>query len=393
MGAKLAFIEAAIRPGGTVAQACREHGISRQTGHKWLRRYRQEGYAGLEERSRRPRASDGTAEAMVQAILAVRRRHPTWGPRKVAGVLGRTHGADAPSESTVARMLRRYGQVNARRPPVRMWTTDERPQIEVQGCNDLWTIDFKGWWRAGDGERCEPLTIRDHYSRAVLATRLVESTRAGPVKAELTRLFRRHGVPRAILADNGTPWVNVRGRAGLTTLSAWMVALGIRFVRGRVGCPQDNGGHERMHRDLDELAKQPAATRRAQQRASDRWRLTFNHVRPHDALKGKTPAEVYKVREPRPMIEKVPVYPPSWSTRTVRGNGRIQFMGDTVFIGQALAGRIIGLHHVQGLRWRAHYFQVDLGLVEVAPIEPGDGVATPRVSGASTPRRRPPRRN
>src|SRR5205814_9904976 len=133
----------------------------------------------------------------------------------------------------------------------------------------------------------------------------------------LDRLFRRHGVPRAIQCDNGVPWVSMRSRGGLTSLSVWLVSLGIRLIRSRVACPQDNGGHERMHRDLSELQLDPARTRRAQQRAADRWLIDFNEVRPHDALSGKTPAEVYRGSERRKAVPRLPTYPPGWITRHV----------------------------------------------------------------------------
>jgi len=369
MGLKMEFIKDASAPGGTVAGACRKHGISRQTGHKWLRRYKDMGYVGLEEQSRRPTSSAvATGEELVKEVLALRKRRRSWGAKKIVGVLVRKHGADAPSVSTVTRLLHRHGRIKKRRPPVRVWTVDGKTQVEVHACNDLWTIDFKGWWLARSGERCEPLTIRDAFSRNVLATALGSSTGGAVVRRHLTRLFRRHGVPRAIWVDNGSPWICMRSRGGLTQLSAWIVSLGIELHRSRVACPQDNGGHERMHRDLAELQVEPAANRRAQQRACDRWRLDFNHVRPHEALAGKTPAEVYKVTEPRLMRERLPSYPPSWATRHVRTDGRISFQGDVIFIGTAVAGRIIGLEHVRGLKWRAYYFGIDLGLVEIAPM-------------------------
>jgi len=296
----------------------------------------------------------------------LRTKHPAWGARTIVGILARTHGAATPSVATVARLLRRLGRVKRRQARVRVWSVDARPQIEVHACNDLWTIDFKGWWLAGNGQRCEPLTVRDAHSRFVLATTLVAHTSGAVVRRVLTRLFRRYGVPRAILADNGTPWVCMRSRGGLTQLSAWLVSLGISFHRTRVGCPQDNGGHERMHGSMAELEAAPSLNRRGEQRRSDRWRLEFNEVRPHQALGGKTPAEVYRVTERRVMHERQPVYAPEWATRRVRADGKVSFQGDAAFIGMALPNRLIGLKYEAGLRWRAYFFQVDLGLIEFA---------------------------
>jgi len=144
---------------------------------------------------------------------------------------------------------------------------------------------------------------------------------------------------------------------------------GVRLIRSRVGCPQDNGGHERMHRDMRELQLNPARTRRGQQRACDRWVVDFNEVRPHDALGGKAPAEVYRASTSatKPTV-RLPAYPPGWITRRVHRGGRICVDGDTVLVGNSLAGQLIGLKYENGLRWRAHFFDVDLGLIEIASL-------------------------
>jgi transposase InsO family protein len=368
MGEKLKFVEAAILPGANVSALCAEHGISRQTGHKWLRRYREQGYLGLSEQSRRPVSSSGTSKEMISAVLELRNRRSSWGPTKLAQILKRRFGEDAPARSTVARLLKRLGRVKQRSRSARVWTVDGRPHVEVHGPNDLWTIDFKGWWRATRGERCEPLTVRDALSRFVLAVQVVPSTTGPVVRRILEGLFRRHGVPKAIQCDNGSPWVSTRSRGGLTTLSVWLVSLGIHLIRSRVGCPQDNGGHERMHRDLSELQLNPARTRRGQQRACDRWMVDFNEVRPHDALGGKTPAEMYRVSSSTKPTPRLPTYPPGWISRRVQRGGRICVDGDTVLVGSSLTGQLIGLKYESGLRWRAHFFSVDLGLIEIASL-------------------------
>ena len=166
MSLKLKFAEAASVPGANISALCAQYGISRQTGHKWLRRYRAQGYLGLVELSRRPSSSpETTSEEVVRAVLEVRNRHASWGAHKIARVLVRTLGPEAPAKSTVQRLLRRFGKIRARRPAVRVWTVEGKPRVEVTKPNDLWTIDFKGWWKARNGERCEPLTVRDAFSR------------------------------------------------------------------------------------------------------------------------------------------------------------------------------------------------------------------------------------
>jgi putative transposase len=394
MSQKLQFIEKAIARGANVSALCREYGISRQTGHKWLRRYREHGYVGLVEQSRRPRSSPlTTGEEIVVSIVELRDRRSTWGPDKIARVLERKFGEDAPSKSTVARVLLRLGKTRRRRPRIRLWTVDGRPHVEVKAPNDLWSMDFKGWWRARNGEKCEPLTVRDACSRKVLAAALGASTKTDHVRGVLERLFERHGLPLAILCDNGSPFVCTRARGGLTKLSTWLVSLGIRLVRSRPGCPQDNGAHERMHRDLSELQLKPARSRRAQQRECDRWMIDFNEVRPHDALGGKTPAEVYRDSERRSLTPLVPTYPPEWRTRRVSRVGNICVNNDVVFVSTALAGEIIGLHQESVLRWRAHFFGVDLGTIELVPLNDAftSDPVTPPVSTVN-PKRQPRQR-
>ena len=393
MNQKLEFIEKAGARGANISALCREYGISRQTGHKWLRRFRAQGYTGLTEQSRRPHTSPfTTAEEVIVNILELRERHWSWGPDKIARVLRRAHGEDAPSKSTVARVLQRLGRIRKRRPPVRVWSVDGRPRIEVHAPNDLWTMDFKGWWCARNRERCEPLTVRDAFSRRVLAVALLESSRIKDVRQVLQRLFERHGLPLAMQSDNGTPFVSILARGGLSKLSVWLLSLGIQLVRSRPGCPQDNGGHERMHRDLSEIQCNPARTRRAQQRSCDRWMVEFNEVRPHDALGGKTPAEVYRNSERRSLLPIDPNYPSDWQVRRVSKNGAVSLDDDRVFVSAALAGQLIGLKQEGLLRWRARFFDVDLGTIEILPL--GSAVSGGGANASLTiePRQPPPER-
>jgi hypothetical protein len=213
----------------------------------------------------------------------------------------------------------------------------------------------------------------------VFAVTLLRRTRTAEVRCVLERLFELYGLPAAMQCDNGPPFVCTRARGGLTLLSAWLISLGIRLVRSRPGCPQDNGGHERMHRDLSELETRPARTRRAQQRECDRWMVDFNEVRPHAALGGKTPTEVYRRSDRRSLTPLVPTYPPEWKTRRVSRVGNISMRDDAVFVSTALAGKIIGLQQESALRWRAHYFGVDLGTLEILPL--GDAFIEGPVTG------------
>ncbi len=365
MSSKITFVEQAGRPGANIAALCREHGISRQTGHKWLKRYREVGYDGLEEQSRRPRASPlATGEEVVASLLAARVKHPRWGARKLARLLERQFGALAPKERTVARVLERFGQIRQRRKRRGLSVVERAPEVVAEASNDVWTIDFKGWWRATDGTRCNPLTVRDAHSRYLLALALLPRSTAEEVRPVLERLFRRHGIPKAIQCDNGTPFICMRAAAGLTKLSAWWVSLGIRIVCSRPGCPQDNGAHERVHVDIAaDLQAAPEATLVLQQRACNKWRQEFNHVRPHDALRGKAPADVYRPSPTRPKT-RTPLYPPGWITRRVKSDGTV---GQGSFVSTAVAGHVVGLQALGGLRYRAWYYDVDLGPFEMTP--------------------------
>src|SRR3954465_3116118 len=190
MSLKLQFVERAVLKGSNLTELCAEFGVSRQTGHKWLRRYRELGPLGLVEKSRRPDSIPGsTGEDVVLAILELRNQHSSWGPDKISRVLVTRFGAVAPSKSTVARALGRLGKVKRRRAPVRVWTVDGRPHVEVAGADDLWTMDFKGWWRARNGQKCEPFTVRDSYSRFGLAARLPPSTQGAGGRRVLEELF------------------------------------------------------------------------------------------------------------------------------------------------------------------------------------------------------------
>lgn len=370
MSMKLELVERAGR-GEPVAALCREFGVSRTTAHKWLKRYKEQGPDGLEDQSRRPRSAPlATAEDIVVAVLEARDAHPRWGPETLRLFLQRRFKDQTPSRRTIARIIKRAGRVRARkkrRPPS---VVEQAPTVSAEKPNDVWTVDFKGWWRAVNGQRCEPLTVRDAYSRFVLACRLCKAT-TRDVRAEFERAFRRYGIPAKIQCDNGTPFVAVRAPAGLSSLSAWWISLGIELVRSRPGCPQDNGGHERVHRNIaEDVQAYPAADAKAQQRALDRWRQEFNHVRPHQALGGKTPGEVYTPSERRGLRPIVPSYPSHFRRVLVARNGHFAWDGEKYFLSGALAGHYIALELFDDLHARVWFHQLCLTTVELVPHLP-----------------------
>lgn len=371
MSSKIEFVEKATKPKANISALCREYGISRQTGYKLLRRFKQRGYEGLEEESRRPKTTPlATAEDVIAAVLAIRKRHPRWGAKKLMVVLRRSLGEATPSARTVHRLLKRFGRIKPRRAKPTLSIVESAPKVVAKKPNDVWTIDFKGWWRTGDGARVNPLTIRDAHSRFVLALELVENCTGELVRDVMLRLFRRYGLPSAIQCDNGSPFISSQAMGGLTKLSAWWVSLGIKLVRSRPASPQDNGAHERMHVDVaGDLESDPEDTVALQQRACRRWRQVFNHVRPHEALGQRTPAEVFKPSARKYGAQRA-LYPAEWVKRKVAINGLISVDGDDVFISTALYGYTVALEPYRGggLRHRVWFYDMQIGEVEVAGL-------------------------
>jgi putative transposase len=321
-------------------ELCAEYGISAKTGYKWQRRFLELGTRGMGEQSRRPvRHADQMSEAVVCEIIRLKLVHRYWGPRKLRELYFRQHG-QAASESSFKRVLERAGLTEKRRrrqlaqTAGRLWS-----QRRGQAPNEVWTVDFKGWWYDPEGKRCEPLTVRDEYSRYVLALRRRPDARTTTVRSYFERLFEQNGVPGAIRSDNGVPFAQARSLLGLSRLSAWWVALGIDLERGRPGHPQDNGGHERLHRDIG-MELQPHTTDQA---ALDLWRTEFNQERPHEALGMKCPAQVYQKSARNYDGTPEDLDYPGMDCRRVSQAGRIKWRRTIPFITTSLAGWSVGL--------------------------------------------------
>jgi len=247
-------------------------------------------------------------------------------------------------------------------------------------CNEVWTIDFKGWFRTGDGQRCDPLTIRDLASRYLLCACLVSEQSDASVRRVMCGVFKKYGLPRIIRVDNGTPFAS-RGCLNLSSLSLWWVRLGIRVEFTRRGKPQDNGAHEQMHRVLKAETTCPAAANpRAQQRRLDRWREEYNTVRPHEALAGRVPNDLYSRSARRFHIAKIPSYPDTWLTRRVRPNGWIKFQGILRFIGRAFVRQLIGLKPAQEESWEVYMDTLIIGTLHLADGSAGMRMAMYRQS-------------
>jgi hypothetical protein len=234
----------------------------------------------------------------------------------------------------------------------------------VRAPNDVWCADFKGWFRTADGERCDPLTISDAYSRFLFTCRIVEPTTEG-VQPWFDRAFREFGLPRAMRTDNGAPFASV-GVGGLSRLSVAWLKLGIKLERIDPGAPQQNGRHERMHRTLkDQTARPPAPTVRAQQRRFDHFREHYNQERPHEALDQEPPASHYTA-SPRRYPDRVEesCYDADHAIRRVRSNGEIKWGGEFVFVGEALVGEAVGITETEDGDWIVRFADIDLGLID-----------------------------
>lgn len=340
---------------------CREYGISRQIGYKWLERYEAEGLRGMGDRSRRPHSSgSGLAEEVVCRIIRLKEQHRYWGARKLRKIYGDAWG-EVPSESSFKRVLEKCGMVEKRR--IRKASLSGRiaEGRRAQGPNDIWSVDFKGWWKDAQG-RCMPLTIRDESSRYVLAVIAVEDGKTATVKKCFETLFAKYGLPGAIRSDNGPPFASREGLLGLSRLSAWWLALGIDLERSRPGCPQDNGGHERMHRDI---AREIEPNRPVERQAAlETWRQEFNEERPHEALGMKTPAEVYRpsARKWQGDIDQLSY--PGMATRRVANRGEIRLEGKRVFLSTALKGWNVGLKPTADGLWEVYFAKLLIGHIE-----------------------------
>jgi transposase InsO family protein len=367
---------------------CREYGIARKTGYKWLNRFKEKGIDGLEDEPRRPlRSKLALTAEMALEVVRLREKFPRWGPKKIWKMLLRTYGNETPSKSTVARVLKARGLVRVRRYQKRLGApTERRPSVTVEKANDLWTADLKGWWRSRDGARCEPLTIRDAHSRYVFTVRLLRRTRTEDVRPVFEEVFRRHGLPKAILTDNGPPFASRVGLCGLTQLSAWWVSLGIEVIRSRPGCPQDNGGHERMHADIAiDVQADAASTVVEQQAAIDAWTHQFNHVRPHEALGLRTPGEVYEPSARKYVTMRVESRAPDMDVREVRRGGNVKYGGRLVYVAVALQHYRVGLRENGGVV-RVYFYDKLIGWFRPGldlTVQPGEPEAPSAAQGAS----------
>ncbi len=359
---RVRFIGEYLTGRSRTADICRQFGISRKTGYKWIKRYEAEGPEGLETRSSRPRqCPHQTDEDIVQALIRARKRY-TWGPKKLLVIIApRFPGRRLPGISTAARILKQQDLIKPKRRRMRK-SHPGCPKHQAKAPNEIWTADYKGQFKLRNGKYCYPLTVCDMHSRYLLGCDAQPAISLAAAKDYFTRVFEEYGLPERIRTDNGVPFAS-NAPARLSTLSVWWLKLGIYPELIEPGKPQQNGKHERMHRDMKrEATVPPERTFRAQQRRFDAFRDDFNEVRPHEALGMKTPSACYSA-SPRPMPRKARIweYPANYIVRRVSKNNGIRWQHRWVNISHTLAEEYIGFEPIDEQRYNVYFRDLLIG--------------------------------
>lgn len=369
MKEKEKFIDAVIKAEKPFKYICEDFGISEKTGHKWKNRFYEEGKLGLYEKSREAENHpNALPEDTVIAIIQLKTAHPYWGAKKILELFKKSRrNAEVPSLSSVNRILSKANLIKKRR--VKPVSTDCRrlhAHIQPQEVNDVWAIDFKGYWRS-DGEICEPFTVRELVSRKILCVKLMQSKSSEAVRAVMTDLFKKYGLPKVIRSDNGTPFSSPNGVLSLTSLSAWWITLGITPDRTEKGSPGQNGSLERMHADIArEIEGKVRGGVLANQAVIDAWVEEYNSVRPNEAIGMKTPDEVFIPSERKYIGDYEEIeYPLGFLTRKVTAGGEIVLNSIRIAIGHSLKGLYIGLKPLKNNSYEAYLADFILGTVDM----------------------------
>jgi putative transposase len=364
MDERLRFV-ARLLEGEKMAVLCREYDVSRKTGYKLFSRYKDQGYEGLTDRSRRPyRQGCRLPEAIESLILSLKREHPSWGAPKIREKIKRKAlEIRLPAISTVHAVLHRHDLVN--RPRRQRHKAQGTPLSTTRTPNDLWCADYKGEFMLADKRYCYPLTITDFASRYLLGCEALLTTKEKYAFDVFERVFKEFGLPKAIRTDNGVPFASPNSLFGLSKLSVWWLRLGIEIERIKPGNPQQNGRHERMHLTLKKEATKPAAKNLLQQQDKfDRFIETYNRDRPHQAIGMKYPAELYqKSARPYQGIGEL-AYPFHDRTITVTSCGRICIGRRKINLSTVFAGQNVGVKEVSDKVWLVSFMKYDLGFFD-----------------------------
>ena len=364
MEQKIEFINEWNSGNYSITELCRQFEISRPTAYKYIKRFKQEGLNGLNERSRTHKGHpDKIAEEIEAGIIKHRKKHPRWGAEKIWKLLHKKFTKkEIPSISTVNRVLKRNGLIVPKKRRRRVKPV--YPNFDPQSCNEVWSADFKGKFKMGNKKYCHPLTIADSYSRFVFAAKGMYEEKFKPTKLEFRRVFREFGMPKQIHTDNGRPFGAVQAVKRLTRLAVWFIELGIEPVYSDPASPQQNGRHERMHRDLKgEATRPPGYNLRTQQRKLNNFMNEYNYERPHKSLDLETPSSkhVYSHRSYKEKIKDW-VYPSYCEVRRVCKNGALRWRSTKwVMVSTTLFDKHVGLEELGNGIWRIYFRQKMLG--------------------------------
>jgi len=371
MNEKIKLIEDWLSQRWNKTQLSIKYGISRPTFDKWLKRFKEKGYSGLETLSCRPNRSPNETPVWKQErIIEVKAQFKYWGPKKIKDYLMTTQPQHYwPSDSTVGEILKRGGWVKPRRRVSRVSVYPEHLTQSENACH-VWNIDFKGDVKLGNGQRCYPLTLSDDFSRYLLCCQGLESTARLPVKALLEDAFREFGQPEVVKSDNGVPFA-ARTIGGLSQLSIWLIQHGIIPERIDKGKPTQNGRHERLHKTLKEaVMKPPRQSMKAQQRGFDKFRYEYNELRSHESLGRQAPSKVFKESKVK-YSEQPPAinYDTDKVVRKVKPSGEISWKNKNIYLGQILAGECIGLAETENDRFEIYYSFLHIGYLNEAKMK------------------------
>lgn len=354
--------------GEKMTDLCREFGISRKTGYKFLNRFKTYGVIGLFDENKRPTVCfKKTPKDIENLIIEFKLSHRTWGPRKIRALLLQLHpGINIPVHSTINSILKRHDLVNKRR-RVKTPPRYNGALTMAKKPNDVWCADFKGQFKMGNGQYCYPLTISDEYSRYLIACEALERISTGASKGVFDLAFRKYGLPKVIRTDNGVPFA-AKGIMGISRLSKWWLKLGIKVERIEPGHPEQNGRHERMHLTLKQEATRPAGDNLLQQQEKlDNFVYEYNELRPHEALNMQSPSKIYTASDIKySEYLHEPNYPLHDLIRSVRSGGTVHLSGKDkrFYLGKALIGEKVGLREVEVGKWLVTFINMDLGYVD-----------------------------
>lgn len=364
MEQKIEFITEWRSGNYTITELCRQFEISRPTAYKYIKRYEKEGLEGLKEHERKPFNHPNKIPSEIEEkIITYRKKHPRWGGEKIWKLLHKdVREKDIPSISTVNRVLKQNSLITVKKRMRRVKAV--YPIFNPQACNEVWSADFKGKFRLGNKKYCHPLTIADSYSRFVFAAKGMYGEKFKPTMLEFRRVFREFGLPTQIHTDNGTPFGAVQAIKRLTRLSVWFIEQGIEHVYSDPAHPEQNGRHERMHRDLKgEATRPPGYNLQGQQRKLNKFIDEYNYERPHAALSLETPGSIH-VCSHRLYSEKIKdwVYPSDCEVRRVTKNGALRWRSTKwVMVSTTLIDKYVGLEELGDGIWRIYFRQKLLG--------------------------------